>query len=785
MKYLLAFAFTFGLLFSTACTQSPERLIAAGNKYHAKKKYKEASILYQKAIAKDKTNAEAYYRAGLNLLDAHDMGGAANYFRRAVDLKPDNTDAESKLAEIYLTAYATDPRKFKTLLPDIHDLTAKILKRQPNSFDGLRLQAMLYLTDKNVDKALETFAKANQVKPYSRDLIGWYAQTLASAQRTGEAETLIRDMIAHDKSWGPGYDLLFLLYTRENNRDKAEAVLRERLQSDPTNPVAVQNLASYLAATNRFDEADKTMQRVLSDRKSFPDARQMTGDFYFRTGKYDQAIQQYQAGVNEDQKNALLYQERIIITDQAMGKHDAAMDLARGLASKNPKDATVNEMYASLLLQRGTKADANRSLPELKALVQGNPNSAALHLDLARAYFTLEESDKALTEALQAIQYEEKARPPRPAVLLTARVIAGRIYEDRGQHTKAAEQADQVLAAAPKNPDARLIKDRALIGMNEADKAQTDLEDLIQQYPQMNDTRLQLGNLYLNQKQYAKATEAFDRVWKSNPPDNRGLVGLQSVKLAQGNGDDAIRTLQDLVQKNPSVLAYRSQLAGFEAAAGAQALKTDQAHARQLFQEAADNYKQILKTTANSSEIWLRLGILQRELGQYDAALASFEQAGTADPHNAGAFLNQATLLDSLGKKKEAADAYNKVLGINPENALALNNLAFLEADTGTNLDQAMTFAERAKKEAPNSPDISDTLGYVYYQKNLNSEALRIFRQIVQDNPQKSTFHFHLAMALRKDGDKQGARAEAEKALKTASQPDEQNKIRSFVNQIG
>jgi uncharacterized protein HemY len=96
-----------------------------------------------------------------------------------------------------------------------------------------------------------------------------------------------------------------------------------------------------------------------------------------------------------------------------------------------------------------------------------------------------------------------------------------------------------------------------------------------------------------------------------------------------------------------------------------------------------------------------------------------------------------------------------------------------------------MTFAELAKKQVPNSPDIDDTLGYVYYQKNLNAEALRIFRQIVHQYPQNATYHFHLALALNKQGDKTGARDEAAKALKNSSQSDEQNKIRSFLNQIG
>ena len=57
MKYLAVLVPLCALLLSTGCTQSPEKLVATANKYHAKKKYKEASILYQKAIAKDKTYA--------------------------------------------------------------------------------------------------------------------------------------------------------------------------------------------------------------------------------------------------------------------------------------------------------------------------------------------------------------------------------------------------------------------------------------------------------------------------------------------------------------------------------------------------------------------------------------------------------------------------------------------------------------------------------------------------------------------------------------------------------
>jgi tetratricopeptide (TPR) repeat protein len=784
MKCLIACASVCALLFQAGCSPGPEKLLAAANKYHQNKKYQEASILYQKVIVKDKTNAEAYYREGLNLLDEGKIGEAVGFLRRAVDLQPSNVDAESKLAGIYLTAYAHDAKKYKTLLPDVRDLDKKILARDQNSYTGLRLKALLQLADKDYDKALVIFDKANKVQPYSRDLIGWYAQTLMQTQKTDQAIALIQDMLAHDKTWGEGYDFLFIQYERTGQRDKAEAVFRDRVKNDPTNAAAVQNLANFLLASNRFSDAEVVIRKVLDDQKDFPVGREMVGDFYVRAKKPDLALAEYKQGEKEDPKNEVKYQERIVALQSLSGHNDQAVQLAKDVADKNPKDLSANEMYASILLQSGLKTDTAKSLAEVKKLVANNPSDPVLHLDLARAYFGLNDRDKALSEAQDALQTEQKQRVPRVNVMVPARTVVARIYEDRGLHAKAMEQAGMVLSVQPGNPDAGLIRDRALIGTGESDKALPELEALVKQYPRMSDARLQLASLYMNARQYDKAQEEFQQVANATPPDIRGFIGLQTVKLATGKSAEGLQAMQDLSAKNPTNLQYRYQLANFQGSVAAQEYATNQAQAKQLIQQAADNYKEILKTTANSAEVWQRLGVMQRQLGQFDAALASFEQAGIADPKSPDAFLNEALLCDALGKKKEASAAYNKVLGLDPDNSLALNNLAYMTADTGGDLDQAMTFAERAKKRAPNSADVSDTLGYVYYQKNLNAEALRIFRQNVEDHPQNSTFRLHLAMALLKHGDKQGARDEASKALQIAP-AGQQDKIRSFVSQIG
>ncbi len=399
-------------------------------------------------------------------------------------------------------------------------------------------------------------------------------------------------------------------------------------------------------------------------------------------------------------------------------------------------------MYASVLLQTGQKSDAAKSLESLKSLVTKNPGDPVLHLDLSRAYFSVNDKEKALSEALEAVHTEQKSASPRIQVLIPAQTVAARVYEDRAQHTKAMELADSILGSQPQNPDAILIRDRALIGTNQPEKALPELENLVKTNPKMNDAHLQLASLYLNQKAYDKARAEYEILNSAQPPDIRGFIGLQTVKMNTGKGEEAITTMQDLVDKNPTVLPYRYELANFQAALAGITWNTNQIRSKELLQKAADNYKEILKTTANSAEIWLRLGVMQRQLLQYDTALASFEQAGNADPKNVAAFLNQALVCEALGRKKEATDAYNKVLSIDPDNALVLNNLAYMTADSGasSNLDQALTYAERAKKRAPDSADVSDTLGFVYYKKDLNSEALRIFRQLTTDHPQNFTF---------------------------------------------
>src|SRR5579863_7544583 len=107
MKFWVVIAAALTLV---SCSRDPnvakKRYLENGNKYYAKGKYKEASIMYRNALQKDQRYGLAYYHLGLTDLKLARFPNALGEFRRAMELipkdQPEHVDAEMRLAEIYL-----------------------------------------------------------------------------------------------------------------------------------------------------------------------------------------------------------------------------------------------------------------------------------------------------------------------------------------------------------------------------------------------------------------------------------------------------------------------------------------------------------------------------------------------------------------------------------------------------------------------------------------------------------------------------------------------------------
>lgn len=123
-------------------------------------------------------------------------------------------------------------------------------------------------------------------------------------------------------------------------------------------------------------------------------------------------------------------------------------------------------------------------------------------------------------------------------------------------------------------------------------------------------------------------------------------------------------------------------------------------------------------------------------------------------------------IYESEKKYDEAKDHYKKALKINPGFAPAANNLAFLYAERGGNIDEALNLAQKAKEQAPDDPHVSDTLGWIYYKKNVPTRAITYLKEAGAKVPDQPVIKYHLGMAYYKNGNHDLAKNELNQALK-------------------
>ena len=122
-------------------------------------------------------------------------------------------------------------------------------------------------------------------------------------------------------------------------------------------------------------------------------------------------------------------------------------------------------------------------------------------------------------------------------------------------------------------------------------------------------------------------------------------------------------------------------------------------------------------------------------------------------------------LLEIQGRFDEAQQQYQKALEFDPRTAAAANNLAWLYATRGGSLDVALQLAQTAKAGLPDSPEVSDTLGWIYIKKGLRELAVGPLEFAARRVPDKAVYHYHLGMAYVATNNWAAARESLAKAL--------------------
>ena len=183
-----------------------------------------------------------------------------------------------------------------------------------------------------------------------------------------------------------------------------------------------------------------------------------------------------------------------------------------------------------------------------------------------------------------------------------------------------------------------------------------------------------------------------------------------------------------------------------------------------------------LELDANYLPSYSALASLYINSKQEDRAIVQYQKIISLRPDNPTPYTLIGILEDQRKNYDAAEQNYRKALEKDPNTVIAANNLAWLYAVTGKgNLDEALRLAQSVVQRNPNVAGFIDTLGWVLYKKNLHTAAAEQLRKAVELNEAEArnangtpsaAYHYHLGMALKGKGDKEGSRRELEAAIR-------------------
>ena len=200
--------------------------------------------------------------------------------------------------------------------------------------------------------------------------------------------------------------------------------------------------------------------------------------------------------------------------------------------------------------------------------------------------------------------------------------------------------------------------------------------------------------------------------------------------------------------------------------------------ARECFERAVKSNAGYPPTLPNA---WNNLGILAAREGKTDEAIGFFQKALGINPDHAVALQN----LGNAYRQKKDWDAAKKTLeralALNPEDADANYGLGMVYAqmnDTG----RAYEFLQKALAARPAYPEALNNLGILYLRTGRPEEAKTSFAESIRVAPGFEQSYLNLARVYAIEGDKAKARATLEELLKLHP---EQGQARRELKELG
>ncbi|MBB5320687.1 tetratricopeptide repeat protein [Marinobacter oulmenensis] len=724
---------------------------------------------------------------------AGNRGEALSLFSGLVDSHPSNPDAIAGLVQTYVDlgrtreaiAVADDWMARNRPLPEVGYWKGMAQYRQNE----------LELSAQTLTEAASNLPTADVFLPVRRDVLTLLSRVLTEQGKTTDAQVYNKILAENQNTEVREQSEAAIAALREGKVEEAKSVLRDMLKVNPDSREAALMLGALTTDTGEVEEGARLLTENLDPETTPTPFLRAAAMAQIDTGDRVQALETLERAMEarpndndiaamhgvlaltlEDQQEAGIISLSKVLDRQpdrtrlrlALAQHyigqnqpeQALAQLRRAFASR-PDDWETTAAYLELLLDHGEQkeaaetrdalingyADAPTALylasvvdarlgnlesarQRLEALVEKQPDFQRPRLLLARLHAQAGNTGSAIDQLLEAARLAPNNIQPLQE--------AGRLYAQNHSPQEVLQWLDDIASdndQLARNAD--LLSTLVHVGLGNFSDAHEQLAPWIDSdAPDVRRTRLELlvteTRAALSENRYpdarAKAAEAI-----SLAPDNLQLALLPAgISQAGENYDQALTEIDAVEQtfgETPRTILARASI--LESREGATAA-----------------YDYLARQWQQRNDGALAPTLLQLTSGQSDPKREALTREWLdRQPDSPAAHMARADWLLGNGQEELAAVHYESVLKFRPANTAALNNLAWLLRESDT--DRALTLSRRAMENAPNSPAVLDTHGWILHLAGQHSEAVSVLENASRLAPESQEILGHLETARR------------------------------------
>jgi tetratricopeptide (TPR) repeat protein len=713
-------AATLALLVGCAATpqQKYARSLQRGKKLLASANYPRAILEFRGAMQLQPKEAEAYYWLAQAFLSQDKVADAVVALRKAIEVKPGYAAAQLKLAELMVRS------RDEQLLKDAELRLQNVLSGNPADDDALLTLAAAEVQLGKPGDAEKYLKEVVQRSPANlRPEMALALLKVSEKDLTG-AEELLKGLIRQAPGSDDAVVALANLYAGMGRFAEAEGLFMKGVQLNPDNTDAWIALGSMQVETGKMSAAEQSFKRAAESPKTKAPLAYIV--FLMRQNRRPQAIAQLERMFKVDANNRVV-RSALVAVYLAGNRQPEAETILNGALKKSPNDFEALLQRSQVYFRKGKFANA---LADLNLALSFSPGSAQAHFLRSRIFGVRGDQVKRREDLVATLRTVPDSMPAR-FDLADALLRANKPKE-------ALETLDQATDAQKRTLAFAIAYNWALIGNGDGSAARKSVDRLLasSKSPQL---MLQDGVLKFAARDFAGARSSLEQVLLETPDDVRALSLLADTYVAQNQRSAATTRIGEAARAQPKAVPV--QMVWIRWLIGDN--QTIEAR-RALAATIAAN--------PTSTEPLLVSAALDFNNGQLAGARSALINLFRLDDQNFEACMLAGQVEEASGHYLDAATFYKKVLVLDSSNTFALNNLAYVLSRDAAHVEEALGLARKAKDRAPESPEVLDTLGWLYYRKGMYDLAAKELEHALTkaDWP---PIQFHLGLTYSRLGD--------------------------------